>query len=55
MRICFGPVNPMYAWWGDAGWPGMWRYAVPFLELDRNANEVYEKILAVQRMGGTTG
>ena len=25
--ISFGPINPMFAWWGFAGWPGMGRYA----------------------------
>jgi hypothetical protein len=47
--ISFGQVNPMYAWWGSAGWPGMGRYAAPCLELDGDAEEVYEKILAAQQ------
>ena len=47
--ISFGPVNPMYAWLGSAGWTGMSRYAPPCFELDGNVEEVYEKILAVQR------
>jgi hypothetical protein len=53
--ISFGPVNPMYAWWGTAGWPGMSRYMPPCLELDCNADEVYEKILAAQKAGSTVG
>jgi hypothetical protein len=47
--IAFGPVNPMFYWWGASGWPGTGRYATPCFELDGNAREVYEKILAVQR------
>jgi hypothetical protein len=53
--ISFGPVNPMYAWWGIPGWPGMSRHMTPCLELDGNAEEVYEKILAVQNAGSTVG
>ena len=53
--ISFGPVNPMYAWWGIAGWPGMGRYTTPCLELDGNAEEVYGKILAVQKASSTIG
>ncbi len=53
--ISFGPGNPMYAWWGMAGWPGMSRYTPPHLELDCDAEEVYEKILAAQKAGSTVG
>jgi hypothetical protein len=53
--IYFGPANPMYAWWGSAGWPGMGRYAAPCLELDGDAEEVYEKILALQKAGDGVG
>lgn len=51
-RISFGPVNPMWAWWGTAGWPGMARYATPCFELDGNAEEVREKVLAVKHSDG---
>ena len=52
--ISFGPVPPMYAWWGGAGWPGMGRYMAPSLEVEGNADEVYEKILAVQKMNNVS-
>jgi hypothetical protein len=51
--IWFGPVNPMYAWGANGGWPGMGRYATPCLELDDDVEAVYEKILAVQKVSGT--
>jgi hypothetical protein len=46
--VSFGPVNSMFAWWGGAGWPGMGRYMAPSFDLASNAEEIYEKILAVQ-------
>jgi Bacterial PH domain len=53
--ISFGPVNPMYAWWGSAALPGMSWYATPCFELLGNAEEVYEKILAAQKAGDAIG
>jgi hypothetical protein len=47
--ISFGPMSPLYAWWGAAGWPGTSRYAPPCFQLDGNVEEVYEKILAAQQ------
>jgi len=47
--ISFGPMSPLYAWWGGAGWPGTGRYAPPCFRLDDNVEEVYEKILAAQQ------
>jgi hypothetical protein len=47
--ITLGPVNPMYAWWGNAAWPGAGRALPPTLELDGEVSEVYEKIIAVQK------
>jgi hypothetical protein len=47
--IAFGPMNWMNSWWGNAGWPGTSRYAPPSIEVETNADEVYEKILAVQK------
>ena len=53
--ITFGPVNPMYGWWGSSGWPGMGRYTSPCIELDYDAEEVYNQILNVQKTGSTVG
>ena len=47
--ISFGPASAMYASRGIAGWPGMGQYARPRFELDDNAEEVYEMILAAQQ------
>jgi hypothetical protein len=53
--ISFGPMNQMYAWWAVNGWPGMGRYAAPCFELDDNAKEVYEMILAAQKESANSG
>jgi hypothetical protein len=42
-------MNWMYSWCGNAGWPGASRFAPPSIEVETNADEVYEKILAVQK------
>ena len=47
--VFLGSMPPMNAWWGALNWPGLGQFAVPALELGDNAEEVYQKILAVQK------
>jgi hypothetical protein len=48
--ISFGPINPMFGWWGSTSWPGMGRYLPPSFNLSENAAGIFEKILSLQRM-----
>ena len=51
--ISLGPLHPMYETFAAMAWVGAARNSA--LELDRNAEEVYEKIVTVQQGRGTEG
>lgn len=46
--ITFGPLNPMYAWFGATSWPGMGQHQTPSFDMIENAKMVYEKIRSAQ-------